>query len=148
MPISRTTRAHLAVAGALVGASTLLAGCGGSGSATTTVAGAAPTASASGTGRGPGAGMDAATQASIQQCLTAAGLTMPSFTRRPGASGARPSGSPGGTPPAGTRGGVRPSGAPGGGPFADPKIQAALTACGITLPTGRPPAGAPSPSAS
>ena len=74
--------------------------------------------------------------AKIQQCLQAAGLTLPtgSFSPPSGSfalpSGAFPSGQiPGGSfaPPAGA-----------GGALNDPKVQTALQACGISLPGGAP----------
>ena len=73
--------------------------------------------------------------AKVQQCLQAAGLTLPtgSFARPSGSfappSGALPSGfAPGGSfaPPAGA------------GALNDPNVQAALKACGISLPGGAP----------
>jgi hypothetical protein len=93
--------------------------------------GAAPatTNTASGTGMGGGGNgprRDPAEQQKIAQCLQAAGLPVPSFTPRP-------SRAPGAAPPTRTPGQNR-----GGGEFADPKVRAALQACGITLPT-RPP---------
>jgi hypothetical protein len=90
--------------------------------------GPATTNTASGTGMGAGAGgprRDPAEQQKIAQCLQAAGLPVPSFTPRP-------SRDPGAAPPTRTPGQNR------GGEFADPKVRAALQACGITLPT-RPP---------
>jgi len=96
---------------------------------------ASPPAGGSGAPGGFPAGGDFA---KIQQCLEAAGLTLPtgSFPLPSGSfappSGAFPSGQiPGGSfaPPAGA-----------GGALNDPKVQAALKACGISLP------GVPAPS--
>ncbi|MEO8517929.1 MAG: hypothetical protein ABI438_02025 [Dermatophilaceae bacterium] len=125
-----------------------LAGCGSSstssGTATSTTASptGAPTGAA---GRVPGragagglGGFDSAQLQQVQDCLKAAGVAVPT---------APPSGFPSGdfTPGAG-----RPSGGTGGpgagagagGLFNNPEAQAALKACGITLPTnpggGRP----------
>ena len=98
-----------------------LAGCGST----------ATTASATPGGGGGGARMDPAQQQKIDQCLQAAGLPAPSFTPRP-------SRAPGAPPPTRTPGETR------GGAFADPKVRAALQACGITVPTRPPGAGAPS----
>lgn len=79
----------------------------------------------------------------IQACFKAAGIEtaiprgMPSGGARPSGD-PRPSGTFNGTPPAD---GVRPSGAPGGpgggggGMFQSAEAQAALKACGITVPT-------------
>lgn len=113
-----------------------LAACGGSSDATAT-----PAAAATGSpgANGQGGGFGGADFAAIQTCLKAAGIAvptaMPSGGARPSGS-ARPSGN--GTPPAN---GVRPSGAPGGGGgggmFQSAEAQAALKACGITVPTGR-----------
>jgi hypothetical protein len=127
----------------------LLTGCAGgsaSGSSASGTAGAAPaTAGQAGARGGPG---DAAAQqrfAQIRSCLQAAGIAVPtpsgtrrSLTRTPGVTPSpRPSGSPG------FRGGGF------GRMFADPKVQAALKACGIALPTpgARRPGGSPSPTA-
>ena len=105
-----------------------LAGCG---SAATT----APAASGGGGASGGGARMDPAQQQKIAQCLQAAGLPVPSFAPRP-------SRAPGEPPPTRMPGQNR-----GGGAFADPKVRAALQACGITVPT-RPPGAGGRPSAS
>jgi hypothetical protein len=102
--------------------------------------GPAATASPSSSGGGQkgmgGPRADPAEQQKIAQCLQAAGLPVPSFTPRP-------SRAPGQPPPTRTPGQNR-----GGGAFADPKVRAALQACGITLPT-RPPGASnrPTPSA-
>lgn len=160
-PAAPTTRLlgrwHLAAATLLVGASAtaLLGACGGD---DTTAASAStqqsPAASAPGGGRGPG-GMD---MAAVQQCLAAAGITLPTptGTRRPSWSGTRPprpSGSPRGTR-AWRPDGDAPdgSGRYGGGMgemFQRDDVKAALSACGITVPTfgGRLPDGARSPGA-
>jgi hypothetical protein len=114
-----------------------LSACGGGGGGTTT---ASPTAT-SGAGQGFRNGEDFQ---KIQECLTAAGITLP--TPSGGLRGTPPSGAPQGTPPSGAPRGTPPSGAPGdggpgggfGGMFSDPDVQAALKACGITAPTGRP----------
>lgn len=91
----------------------------------------ATSASASAGAGGARPGGDPTQLAAIQQCLEAAGL-----------SDAMPSGMPsdGGTPPNGIPTDM-PSGMPSGGPagggqgaFQDPEVQAALQACGITLP--------------
>ena len=96
-----------------------LAGCGGAAATTNT-------ASGGGTGGGGAARRDPAEQQKIAQCLQAAGLPVPSSTPRPTRV-------PGEPPPTRTPGQNR-----GGGEFADPKVRAALQACGITPPT-RPP---------
>lgn len=118
-----------------------LAGCGSSStpSSSTPTATGAPTAA----GRGPG-GLDIA---AIQKCLSAAGISIPSGmpTGMPTGASGRPTGIPSGLPsgiPSGIPSGM-PSGAPsgGGGLLNDPKVQAALTACGISMPTGAPTTG-------
>jgi hypothetical protein len=95
--------------------------------------GGQPSAPAGGAGA-PGGFPAGGDFAKIQQCLQAAGLSLPtgSFPLPSGSfappSGAFPSGPiPGGsfTPPAGA-----------GGALNDPKVRAALDACGISLPGG------------
>jgi len=81
-------------------------------------------------------GMDEQTRQQVEQCLQAAGIPVPT-------PGPRPTDRP--TPAAGETPRPRPTGAPGGGMYGDPKVQAALQACGITLPdradrTAAPPA--------
>jgi hypothetical protein len=107
-----------------------LAECG----STATTAAAAGGSGGSGGGGAGGGRMDPAQQQKIAQCLQAAGLPVPSFTPRP----SRPAGTP---PTTRTPGQNR-----GGGEFADPKVRAALQACGITLPT-RPPGASNRPAA-
>ncbi len=129
----RASRALLLSAAGLVAAAGLAA-CGGSGSATVTPAAAATSAPAAGR-----PGFNSAEFQKIRQCLTAAGISLPTPS---GGFRDRPSGSPGGTFT-----GPRPtgSGRPAAGlgrEFSDPKIRAALAACGISLPTRRP-TGAP-----
>jgi hypothetical protein len=130
-----------------------LAGCGGS-SGTATPA-SAPTSAPAGAGGptgAPGAGggrrFGADFQA-IQACLTAAGISLPTPTRtfsRPTGTFARPTGvRPTGVRPSGGFRDGRGQGGAFGQVFRDPKAQAALKACGITLPTGRP--GGPRPGA-
>jgi hypothetical protein len=105
-----------------------LSACGG-GDGTTT---ASPTATA-GAGQGFRNGEDFQ---KIQECLTAAGITLP--TPSGGFRGTPPSGAPRGTPPSGAPGDGGGGGGGFGGMFTDPDVQAALKACGITAPTGRP----------
>ncbi len=113
-----------------------LAACGSSSSGSSTSASSSSTPTATGrpggAGRGPG-GIDIA---AIQKCLKAAGISIP--TGLPGGASGRPSGAPSGIP-SGAPSGI-PSGAPGGrgGLLNDPKVQAALKACGISMPTGAP----------
>jgi hypothetical protein len=85
---------------------------------------------------GPGGFPAGGDFAKIQQCLQAAGLTLPtgSFALPTGSfalpSGALPSGQ-------GPRGSFAPP-AGVGGALNDPTVQAALKACGISLPGGAP----------
>jgi hypothetical protein len=115
-----------------------LAACGGSSDAAST-----PSSSATGSpgANGPGGGFGGVDMTAIQACLKAAGIDLPTPSGGVGPSGQpRPTGSFNGTPPAD---GVPPSGAPGGGAgggmFESAEVQAALKACGITVPTGRGP---------
>ena len=119
------------IAVSLVAAVGVLAGCGSSSGGASTSTGATTSAAARPSGA-PTGGPPAGQLAEIQTCLKAAGITVDIPTGRPTFSpGAttRPTGSP-------------PAGAGQGGGFGaiftDPKAQAALKACGITLPTGRP----------
>lgn len=135
LPRARAVRIGAAC---LVAATALTACGGGPGSATTTAA--ATTSAAASIGRAQGRFNSAELQ-KIRDCLSAAGISMPTptggfRTRNPtDRPTARPSN--------------RPSGAPTGGArfraFADPKVRAALEACGITLPTGRPTPGGANP---
>lgn len=130
---SRSKAVTVTVLGPVLAFSLLACGGGSSGSATPSAA--APNPSASGA-PGGGRGFNGADFTKIQACLKAAGIAVPtrsnfprpsgSFSPRPRPSGVRPSG-------------VRPSGGGnfrGGGEFASPQVQAALKACGITVPTG------------
>ena len=130
LPVARSVR--LGAAG-LVAAATLsvLSGCGSSASPT----GAAAPTNASATGGAGNRGSNSADFRKIQECLTAAGIAMPTPSGgvRTRTGTARPSGSFSRSP--------RPSGSGGFGGgrsrmFSDPKIVAALEACGITVPTG------------
>jgi hypothetical protein len=117
-------------AACLVVAVVVLAGCGSSSGSSSTASSKKTTAAARPSGA-PTGGAQAGQLAEIQACLKAAGISVDLPTGRPSFSaGATP---PSGSPPAG--------GGAGGGlgaVFNDPKAQAALKACGITLPTGQP----------
>lgn len=111
----------------LVVAAMATAACG-SGGATATPAASAPAASAP--AGGPGGNFDFA---KIQECLTAAGIALPSggsFALPSGGIPQRPSGSF--RPPSGSF--SPPSGGFPGGGSNDPATVAALEACGIALP--------------
>jgi hypothetical protein len=119
----------------LTAAGTLTACGGGSGSASTS---ASSSAAANGTGAGAANGGGTAgganlfSDAKVQACLKAAGIAVPTAGARPSGAGAPPSG----VRPSGAAG-ARPSGSGFGGGFGGAngtKIQAALKACGITLP--------------
>ena len=130
--IQLPARRGLRVAVAGVVAAAALTACGGSGSSSTT---AAATPSGSGTGGPGGRGFNSAEFQKIRECLTAAGISIPTPTgTRSFNPSDRPTDRPSRTPGATRSGG----GGFGGGIYADPKVRAALEACGITLPTGRP----------
>jgi hypothetical protein len=132
---ARSLAVPLALSGAL-----LLTACGDDGTTT-----AAPTSTAGNTQGGPGGGPGFGGQdfQKIQECLSAAGISLPTPSGGFQPPTGTPSGRPQGTPPSGAPG---DGGGPGGGMFADPQVQAALQACGITVPTGRPrPSGTASP---
>ena len=154
-----------AVAVATVPVSVLaLAACGGSSAGGDGAAAAAPAASSAADGGGapdaegmPGGGrggFDSEQFAQIRDCLSAAGISVPTptarpdftpgagYTPRPGMTGrptARPTDVPTGAPGAGGRGGF------GGGIGAilqDPTAQAAIKACGLEVPSFGPRDGA------
>jgi hypothetical protein len=104
----------------VVVAAVVAAACGPGGT-TATPAASAPAASAP--AAAPGGSFDFA---KIQECLTAAGIALPS-----GGSFALPSG---GIPQRPTGSFAPPSGGIPGGGFNDPATAAALKACGIALP--------------
>jgi hypothetical protein len=123
-------------------AAAALAACGGSGTAgATSTSAATSAASANGTA---GAGrFDTAELQKIRECLAAAGISLPTPTgTRTFNPSDRPTNRPSGSPT-----GARADGF--GREFADPKVRAALDACGITLPTARPgfTGGSPAPTA-
>ncbi|MGZ4625537.1 MAG: hypothetical protein ACXV3S_04450 [Kineosporiaceae bacterium] len=121
------TRAVTLGGSALLAAS-LVAGCGGTASAGTGSSSGPTTAPTSSAGAGgAGAGPGGAQFAAIRSCLQAAGIPLPTPSARPSISR-----SPGEPRPSGPRpsGGFR-----GGRLFSDPKVQAALKACGITPPS-------------
>ncbi|MDQ1294198.1 MAG: hypothetical protein QG608_2081 [Actinomycetota bacterium] len=152
-PTGRGTRAILLTAALSLVTGTALTACGGSDGTSQEAGGSSD--SAQGNSENKGADMT-----KITECLTAAGISIPTRSGRPSdaPSGARPSDAPsGGTdggsgdearPSGGTDGGsgdeARPSGGPGGGGglspelMKDEKVQAAIKACGLTLPTGGP----------
>ena len=166
-------RGALLTGAAGVAAAAVLAACGGGSSAAATSAAGPRTVTA--TGRAAASGQDGPGGADFQKisdCLTAAGITLPTPTGGPGgappsgAPSAGMSGGPGSGPGSGPGGGVTrgpdgkytapdgdvytamptpgADGGPGGdgdGPgalFSDPTVRAALEACGLSLPTGRP----------
>ncbi len=178
-PAVRTLRVRSLLGTAVTGvvATVVLAACGG-GSGGTTTAESTTSGPSTGTGTatasspapgqgGPsGGGPGGADFQKIRECLTAAGISVPTGTGR--FTGSPPAGAtPGGTPPSGGLGPLTPGAdgkytAPNGqvftapptrGPgdgggfgqiFSDPNAQAALTACGLSLPTGGPrPGGTP-----
>ena len=135
--VTLATAARLGVAALAVAG--LVAGC--SGSASSPSAESTPAASQSGGFPGLGAGADPALQAKIQECLKAAGISLPTGSGRPsGSPSDRPSGYPS-SYPSGSASGAAP------GMDANPQMQAALAACGITMPS-RTAGGTPSPASS
>ena len=134
MPVSLRKLAPLVLAGSAL---VLLTGCNSSSSSSTDTS--TPTTSSTAAAGSPstapsGLPSDAQGQfAKIQECLSAAGIDLPAPSLPAGAT-------PGGSfsPPAG--------GAAGGGQLNDPKVKAALEACGLSLPSGPPGGGNPSAS--
>jgi hypothetical protein len=130
---------------------------GSTASASTSPAASAASASAGGSGDAGGR-QNPYADPTVQACLKAAGIAVPTFggNRPSGAgTGERPSGFPSGTfsRPSGAPTGSFTRGAGGGaGGFGGTdspefqQIQQALTACGITLPSFTRGAGAPVPS--
>ncbi len=138
---SNVVRAGLAAPMLVLG----LAACGSGSDASTSPAQAtsAPTARATGQ---PAGGFGGQNFQEIQQCLSAAGFSIPTPsggfpTGRPTDLGPGRSSTSDGTPPSGAPNGRGPgSGRRGafGQILNNPQAQAALKACGITIPTGRP----------
>jgi hypothetical protein len=139
-------KAAIAVPAAFVAVLSLTA-CGGGGG-TTTAAGTTAASAPSPARSGPGA-FNQEEFAKIRACLAAAGIQLPTPTGRPSGgfrTGPPPSGFPTTRPsgmPAGPRpSGVGPSGRGQGGGFgrmfSDPKVVAALKACGLAVPTRTP----------
>ena len=125
----KTRRSTMATAALLMTVALSITGCGGSSSSNTTSNQTSPA--------GP-SGVDPTQIKAIRQCLKAAGLTqsIPSGAAS-GIPSNLPSNLPSGAPtdfPSNFSGGPGGAGGPGG-QFNDPKIQAALKACGIQLPT-------------
>ena len=135
------TTHHLARRGSAAAVATIailtLAACGNSTAASSTASTPAPTAAIP-----SGAPSNLQGQfAKIQECLSAAGIDMK------GPGGNIPSGVPTGAPPTGPRptdGNFTPPAGAGQGGLQDPKVKAALLACGISLPgaPGSTPSGA------
>jgi hypothetical protein len=129
-----------------------LVACGGSsGTANASTSSAATAVASSSSARRGAGGADLRnlyTDPQVRACLAAAGIAVPTFSARP--SGTRPTGSFTGPRPTDFPTGARPSGSgfPGGqanGEFA--KIEGALKACGIAVPTFTPRSGAAAPTA-
>ena len=137
IPMARRTRAVMTtvlVAGSVAG----VAACGGGSSSPP-----AAQASTQPSGAADGGGFGARFQ-EIRQCLTAAGIAVPSFSPRPFPSrsrrafpSGRPTAFPSGRPTAFPSGRFRGGGGGAlGSLLRDPKARQALAACGITLPFG------------
>ncbi len=114
-----------------------LAACGNSKSSTPTATPTASGSSSTAATASPPAAAASGNLSAVQECLKAAGITLPSAP----AGGSFPAG--GSPPPAGARptggfpSGAIPSGGPGGA-FNNPQAQEALKACGITVPSAAP----------
>jgi hypothetical protein len=140
MPVRRNYRTRVLAPALMAGlALVTLTACGSSsGSGTESSSASSPSAAAP-SGAPSGAPSDIQGQfAKIQACLSAAGISnaVP--------SGGIPSGAPTGGPPSG--GSFSPPAGGGQPGLSDPKVKAALEACGISLPTGgNRPSGAPTP---
>ena len=97
-----------------------------------------PSASASPAGAPASGALPSVNISAVQQCLQAAGITLPSG----GPGGSPPAGAPtqaGGSRPAGgIPSGAVPSGAAGGAFGNNPQVLQALQACGITIPSAAP----------
>ena len=135
----RTASTAVALAAAVTG----LSACSGSSKASTETttgtsskSGAADSASASGRAAGRNS-FYASPQ--VQACLKAAGIAVPTARARPSGTftGTFPSGGFTGARPSGTFTGARPSGGFANSPEQQ-KIDTALKACGLTLPTFGP----------
>jgi hypothetical protein len=130
----RTIRARLAGLTLLAAlAAVVLAACGSS-SSTSSSAAASAGSSGSGTSTTGRAGANPAARAKLQACLKQHGVTLPSRpagARRPSGSGGYGGGGYGG--PFGGGGGA--GGA--GGRFNNPKLRAALKACGANFGSGQ-----------
>jgi len=150
MSTRRTTSRSHPLATLVVVLGLLLTACGSSDSNTDTASEPQATASSTPAGGqdgqgGPGGGFDQEQLDAIRACLEAAGLEDAFPTDVPSGQPSdlpsdRPSDLPSDFPTGGASGGP-------GGPFGalnDPDVQAALQACGIELPTGRPSAPASS----
>jgi hypothetical protein len=114
----------------LVLGSIAMTGCGSSDNSSDGGSTKSATPSASALPSPPGGGISSAQLKAIRTCLKAAGLSNALPTGAP--NGGPPSDAPTGAPPTG----APPSGAPDGAPdgaaqMRDPKVQAALKACGI-----------------
>ncbi len=129
----------VAVAGVLLSAAGLVAACGGSSSNSSGQP--AGMTGAPGQGGPGGEGNFGQEFTAIRQCLTAAGISVPTFSPRArGSFTGTPSWTPGERPTGSfTRSpGMGGPGGRGGGMMSilnDPKAQAALKACGLTMPT-------------
>jgi hypothetical protein len=109
-----------------------LAACGSSSTGSSSAAASASSSSSS-SGSGSGSGFN---RTKFASCLKAHGVTLP--TRPAGAGHRRPgAGGGGGFFGGGEGGGAAGGGGAGGGRFANPKLQAALKACGGANFAGR-----------
>jgi hypothetical protein len=126
---ARAVRNGAFALGAMTTALVIMACGSSSGSSSSSAAGAASSSSGSASASAGGGRFGTPAQrAKLAACLKQRGVTLPS--RPPG--GGPPSGSGSGTPPAGGPGGGR-GGFFGGGPGGNPKLRAAMQACGVNF---------------
>ena len=140
MPVRRYRRTRVLAPALMAGlALVTLTACGSSnGSGSESASASSPSVAAP-----SGAPSDMQGQfAKIQACLSAAGIT--NAAPSGGIPSGAPTGAPSGAPPTG--GDFTPPAGGGQPGLQDPKVKAALEACGISLPSqGTRPSGAPTP---
>jgi hypothetical protein len=146
MPARRGIVGALGAAAVGIALTVVLAACSNGGAKPTAATGTAGSAAGSGASTASGAGSTASgsdAAAAFRACLQQHGVTLPSFSQRPGAGSGRPR--PTGTFSRPAGGFSRPPGSGGGSGFggfggfggsANPSQQAALQACASLRPSG------------